>query len=119
MSDDPKPYPVPLSVGRIRYRVAQIALAIDNRPQPSPYLIALHNCDNPACVRAAHLRWGTRLDNIKDYIQRRPGKAALQEHEVREIRASNLRNVDLAQRYGVSQSCICNVRKGVTHRHVK
>ncbi|HBG5711491.1 TPA: HNH endonuclease [Clostridioides difficile] len=31
----------------------------------------LHNCDNPLCIRASHLRTGDQKDNINDKVQRR------------------------------------------------
>jgi len=33
----------------------------------------LHSCDNAACVNPAHLRWGTRAENVQDMITRGRG----------------------------------------------
>lgn len=35
-----------------------------------PRLQALHECDNPPCVRFDHLREGTQLENVRDCIAR-------------------------------------------------
>jgi hypothetical protein len=32
--------------------------------------LALHSCDNPGCVNANHLRWGTKSDNARDAVAR-------------------------------------------------
>lgn len=113
-----KPYPASFLIGKNAYRASQVSLFIAGHPKASAEMCALHSCDNTLCVRPEHLRWGTRLENLQDYIERRPHKAALQEHEVRAIRASTDRNVVLAEIYGVTQACICNVRKRVTHKHI-
>ena len=32
---------------------------------PLAHLVAMHSCDNPACVNPDHISWGTQSDNIK------------------------------------------------------
>jgi hypothetical protein len=51
-----------------------------NRPRPlrltrwimraPPGVNVLHACDQPACVRAAHLRFGSQAENLRDAIER-------------------------------------------------
>lgn len=92
--------------------------------------VVCHRCDNPACVRPAHLFLGTQLDNIRDCIAKNRHfrtrgeshhKARLDDEKVRAIRAAAKRPglvVELAALYGVSQSTIRSVRRGEFWRHV-
>lgn len=83
---------------------------------------ALHRCDNPVCVRPSHLFAGTQQDNLADAR----AKGRLDESRPRMSRAMTPLDrqaiydarryrgvcVDLARQYGVTQSCISNIRKG-------
>jgi hypothetical protein len=111
-------YPSGFGIEGKRYRASHVALAIVGKPRPSLDLYALHSCDNPQCVRHDHLRWGTELDNRIDAIARRKRSRSFSADEVRLIRASLARNCDLAREYGVTQACIYNIRKRVSHHHV-
>lgn len=112
-------YPKHVMIERKKYRASHVALILDGRPMPEPGLWALHSCDNAACVRPSHLRWGTEVDNRKDAIARWKGHGrTFNEEEIRTIRASRARHVDLARQYGVSSPCIFNIRKRVTYKHV-
>jgi hypothetical protein len=99
---------------------------------------ARHCCDNPPCLNADHLSWGSAADNVEDAVQRgrravgdrhhmrleprklageRNGRAKLTPAQVRDIRAA--RSVrprpkirELAQRYGVSKGTIDSVLGG-------
>lgn len=86
-----------------------------------PALPVLHTCDNPRCVRFAHLLLGTQADNQRD--MRLKGRASRGEHrplaklkarDVPKIRA--LRRVEsqatTAQRFGVSRATISDVQTG-------
>ena len=84
-----------------------------------------HKCDNPACCNPAHLFLGSQADNIKDCIQKGrfpkgqfQGNAKLTEKQVKQIRSSDLRQAELAQLYGVSQSLISAVQTGKAWSHV-
>lgn len=86
-------------------------------------LCCLHRCDNRGCVNPDHLFLGTYTDNNRDCENkgRRPridtsgekhGKAKLTEDDVRTIRtmyANGARQVDLARKFGVSQSAIYHI----------
>lgn len=104
-----------------------------------------HCCDNPACVRPAHLFLGTVKDNTADAIQKgrfnpehlkRARKATgaancqtkLTEDQVRAIRAAYARGVaprssatslrGLALQYGVTKYAIFSVVHRLTWRHL-
>lgn len=114
----PEGYPQSIPVAGKQVRVSHVALAIDGKPRPGD-LWALHSCDNPQCVNPAHLRWGTELDNRKDIISRWKGRGrSFSPDEIRFIRSSEKRNIELAEHFGVSQACICNIRKRRSHKHV-
>lgn len=92
-------------------------------------LCVCHHCDNPGCINLDHLWLGTKEDNWNDMRtkQRHRGGGAqgvrqhlskLTDDQVREIRAANATQDELAKRYGVSQTTISNIRRGRTWRHV-
>ncbi len=90
----------------------------------------LHSCDRPLCVNPIHLREGNDKDNVRDMIERgrnsppphysgeRNNSARLTEEEVRQIREllKVTTGTDVANRYGISQSQVSNIRHG---RHWK
>lgn len=116
----PNPYPRGFNISGKCYRPSHIALAIDGRLRPSGEMNALHQCDNPVCVRPGHLRWGTQEENMEEAYERRKfGPRRLHPDVVREIRQSTERNKDIAIRLGVTAACICNIRKKVTHARVE
>jgi hypothetical protein len=93
-------------------------------------MYVLHRCDNPGCVRPDHLFLGTLADNNAD--MRAKGRARgpslkgsaihnakLTEAIVRAIRKSPAKGVELARKYGVSQTIISAARKGHIWKHVK
>lgn len=74
-----------------------------------------HKCNNPCCCNPDHLYQGTPKDNVKDMIKagtryitwgERSGRHKLSAKQIREIRASNDRQIDLANKYGVRKSTI-------------
>lgn len=85
-------------------------------------ICVLHSCDNPRCVRPDHLFLGTRSDNNRDrdqkgrlapnYKSRNPN-ARLNQADIDEIRRlyqkGDVRQVDLALRFGVNQTHISRI----------
>lgn len=85
----------------------------------------LHKCDTPACVRPDHLFLGMNDDNQADKMRKvrhahgaRHPSAKLTEDDVRAIRASSLRPIDLAHIFNIDPSQITKVRKGIYWRNV-
>ena len=80
-------------------------------------LFVLHKCDNPKCVRPAHLFLGTQKDNIHDMINKdrvsygeKHYCTKLSFEEVENIRSSQLKTTDIAKIYGISQSYASRLR---------
>ena len=93
-------------------------------------MFVLHKCDNPACVNPQHLFLGTQSDNLKDMWNKgrakpqtskgaKHGMSKLTEMAVLDIRDSKLSGVELARKYEVSPTTICDVRKRRIWDHIK
>lgn len=92
-------------------------------------LLVCHKCDQPLCVNPKHLFLGSYKDNNADTCRKRrnafgeksPG-AILTEHSVREIRLLYVPKIfgfrKLAEKYGVSESCIQGIIEGRTWKHL-
>jgi hypothetical protein len=117
---------------RVSLQLAQGSLSDD--------IQVLHECDTPACVNPLHLFEGTHLTNMRDKVAKGRQVSGLQVHpdlalrgeehplttlteeQVRSIRTRYVpRKVPLrvfATQYGVSESTISNVVRGVTWGHI-
>ncbi len=93
-------------------------------------MFVLHKCDNPACVKPAHLFLGTQSDNARDMWSKgrakpaqslgsKHGMSKLTEAAVAEIRESKESGVALAKKFGVTPTTVCDVRKRRIWNHVK
>ncbi len=80
-------------------------------------IFVLHKCDNPKCVNPDHLFLGRPKDNIRDCIDK--GKfvhgentynAKLTFKDVDKIRASDKKNIELAEEYNVSDNHISRIK---------
>ncbi len=88
----------------------------------------LHRCDNPPCVRGAHLFLGDDRVNTKDKMakgrQRAPlgeknANARLTEEIVRRIRSDDRCGAEIATTYNVSPATVYAVLHRRTWRHVE
>lgn len=89
----------------------------------------LHKCDNPPCVNPTHLFLGSHADNMRDMWGKgraRPGQSRGEKHGmskltseiVREIRTSSESGVELARKFALSATTVCDVRKRRTWKHI-
>lgn len=81
----------------------------------APELDVCHRCDNRPCVNPGHLFPGTRQENMDDMVRKgrhTRANAILTPEQVRAIRLSPHRGVDLAREYGVSKATISSIRTG-------
>lgn len=89
------------------------------------HLYVLHRCDNRKCVNPKHLFLGTFYDNMDDMVTKvrqahgeKNGHAKLSAKDVRAIRSSSEKQVDIARRFRVSQSSISTIRSKQTWKYV-
>jgi hypothetical protein len=101
-----------------RMRVHRYSYSHFKGPIPEG-LWVLHECDNRACCNPNHLWLGTCADNTRDMIAKgrdryvvgeQHANAKLTEQDVRNILASDLCQVTLAENYGVSKATICLIK---------
>jgi hypothetical protein len=93
-------------------------------------LNVLHSCDNPPCVKPAHLFLGTQGDNMQDKSNKGRGRSPIGEDnglaklteetviQIREASASGVINSELARQFGVGGGTIAAIVTRRTWRHV-
>lgn len=103
----------------------RLAWALSHGPIPGGQHV-LHSCDVPRCVNPEHLFLGTQKSNMEDAARKgrlhaaRPGKQKLTSTQVADIRtaaARGERQIDLARAFGVSESCISQIVKGIRRQY--
>lgn len=113
----------------------RIALDVHSGPAPFDDACALHSCDVPACVNPAHLRWGTKKDNIHDAQSRgrfpvpamanpgeRNGQSKLTDADVIYVRRQLLAAVPMthiARELGVTPGVVNHIKHGRSWTHVQ
>lgn len=89
----------------------------------------LHRCDNPICTNPSHLFLGTQSDNMKDMWLKRRGRpgvslgvkhgmSKLTPDQVADIRYSGSPGSELAKKYSISQTTVCDIRKRRSWNHI-
>lgn len=110
-----------VELGKPQMTTHRAAYILANGPIPDG-LHVLHRCDNPSCINPMHLFLGTNDDNNADKVAKgrargavgeRNPKAKLTRHQVRAIRADHRIQSKIAADYGVSQSMISAIKRGV------
>jgi HNH endonuclease len=92
-------------------------------------MFVLHECDVRACVNPDHLFIGSQDDNMKDMekkgrristpsLGQKHGCAKLTDDQAKEIYASKLSGVSLAEIYRVSPNAISRIKKGIRWKHI-
>lgn len=93
-------------------------------------LMVLHKCDNPPCIRIAHLFLGTALDNSKDCFKkgRKPilrgeevGNSKLKASQViamRHLRNSGWTQQRIADLYKTCRANVSLLTRGINWRHL-
>ena len=111
-----------VKVRQKKWRAHRFAWVATHGPIPDGLLVR-HRCDNPPCVKPAHLELGTHADNMRDKMERgrqtplageRHPLARLTVEAIREIRAAPSRHgvcVELAEKYGVKVGTVRAYRK--------
>lgn len=93
---------------------------------PEEYMIC-HTCDNRACVNPHHLYAGTGYENNSDTINRGRGNrmkgsactwSKLTDSDVLFIRSGQMRQCELARKFGMKQSSISNIQTGKNWKHL-
>ena len=104
----------------------RVSFMVFNGPIPEG-LHVMHICDNPGCVNPDHLLVGTAKENRADCKNKgrlnakrgsENGFAKLTEEEVLEIRTSDIGPRELAKKFGLHEGSVCNIRRGLTWKHV-
>ena len=89
-------------------------------------MFVLHKCDNPACVRPAHLFLGDHDENMRDKARKNRGagenhpRAQLTDAQAREIKfAKGKTHEELAAEYGVGKLLVRDIRANRRWQHIK
>jgi hypothetical protein len=104
------------------YIATRIAYKIQVNDPGTKYVLHEIGCNNPSCVRGDHLYLGTNSDNMRQMFLEgrcnRQGELSnwhkLKDHEVLEIRASNLSLSALGRKYGVTPSHVQGIQMNTT-----
>ncbi len=80
---------------------------------------ALHRCDVPGCVRAAHLYEGSYDDNARDRVERGQaprgeghGRSKITEQDVRDVRSGARTARQVAEERGVTTGAVYHAKNG-------
>lgn len=107
----------------------RVSYEIFNGPIPSG-LVVCHSCDNRSCVNPEHLWVGTQQQNLNDMksknrdmrVGSKNGRSKLNEVHVKNIKSllktNTVSQKELANKYKVSTSVICDIANNNSWRHV-
>lgn len=99
-------------------RTHRLAMMLQVGPLPDDKVV-MHSCDNPPCCNPAHLSLGSHADNTRDAINK--GRIQLKSRflklaDVERVRhliaTTDLKQREIADRFGISASVISSIKKG-------
>jgi hypothetical protein len=97
--------------------VHSIICAFFHGPRPNG-MDACHSCGNRRCVERTHLRWGSRLDNVKDAILHGTSRGIILDEADVEIIEACLRKcitkVAIAKAFGINRNAIYTAMRRFT-----
>lgn len=83
-------------------------------------VVIRHKCDNPSCCNPNHLEQGTHKDNMEDMVSRKRqasgsnnGRTKITPEIVLKIRESSKTQDELAKEFGISQSQVGRIKRGI------
>jgi hypothetical protein len=82
----------------------------------SPDLVVRHRCNNPQCVRVAHLAIGTQADNIADKVA--AGRQARGDRNGARLRPERLRRGEAATQSKLTEAQVVEIRSRYVPRKV-
>lgn len=116
-----------ISWGGVYWYTHRLAWRLVHGPIPEGMFVC-HTCDNPPCIRPAHLFLGSPKDNIADASGKgrmHPGEShgmarltVPQVHAIRARLADGHRPVDIAPDFGIHPNTVHNIKHGRAWRHV-
>ncbi len=108
----------------------RISFIVENSKLIPVGKVIMHSCDNPSCVKPAHLVLGTQKQNVNDCFSRnrrspikgsQHSNSKLTELEVVKIRklynTGTISQYDIAKRFNVSRSLIRNIVTKVSRKN--
>lgn len=103
--------------GRVR-RAHELALSFTTGEARARELDTCHTCDVPPCCNPSHLRFDTRLSNVREMRERGRARSAskLTAEDVvlmRERRALGARQKDLASQFGITDGQVSMIVRGL------
>ena len=101
----------------VRRPAHELALSFTTGESRLANLDTCHSCDTPGCCNPGHLRFDTRLANVREMLDRgragRQGKLSDDQVVIiRERRAAGARQKDLAEQFGISESQVSMIVRG-------
>lgn len=92
-------------------------------PAPTTAHESAHSCGNPPCINPRHLSWKTHAGNMADTIPHgtstrgeRSSSARLTQEQALKIRDEPCPQAVLAERFGVTQQTVSDIKTGKTWR---